>query len=233
MTDKLKKIVWNIEFDPFGNEIKHNHGRHGQYIRKVKNNLRFTGQYSDKETGLHQNYFRDYDPESGTYRQSDPIGLLGGMNTYSYGNNPVNTIDPYGLTETTWTLTLPRILLPALPVIAPALIPLIPPAIIIGGILYPSSIAEEPAIPQSIDKPKECDDNKPCPPCNPPVGTIGYVIHYDHPHNHMQPHVHYWQRNQNPTTCECFWNDLNGRETSLPPRPGSIPMPPEYWTRRK
>ena len=96
LTDKLKKIVWNVEFDPFGNEL-HKHGRHGQFIRKVKNNLRLPGQYFDKETGLHQNYFRDYDPETGTYPQSDPIGLLGGMNPYSYGNNPVNWIDPWGL----------------------------------------------------------------------------------------------------------------------------------------
>ncbi len=30
-------------------------------------NLRFAGQYFDKETGLHYNFFRDYDPETGRY----------------------------------------------------------------------------------------------------------------------------------------------------------------------
>jgi len=56
------------------------------------------GQYFDQETGLHQNYFRDYDPKTGRYIQSDPVGLLGGTNTYAYvRSNPLRLKDPSGL----------------------------------------------------------------------------------------------------------------------------------------
>ncbi|WP_304352225.1 RHS repeat domain-containing protein [Comamonas testosteroni] len=60
--------------------------------------LRFPGQIRDDETGLNYNYFRDYDPETGRYVQSDPIGLLGGTNTFAYVDaNPLMFVDPLGL----------------------------------------------------------------------------------------------------------------------------------------
>jgi RHS repeat-associated protein len=55
--------------------------------------------YYMPETGLFYNYFRDYDPQTGRYLESDPIGLGGGSpSTYAYaGGNPVSNIDPLGL----------------------------------------------------------------------------------------------------------------------------------------
>lgn len=61
-------------------------------------NLRFPGQYYDPETGKHYNYFRYYDPQTGRYITSDPVGLVGGLNTYAYAkSNPLVFIDQYGL----------------------------------------------------------------------------------------------------------------------------------------
>jgi RHS repeat-associated protein len=40
--------------------------------------LRFPGQFFDQSTKLRYNYFRDYDPRTGRYIESDPIGLQGG-----------------------------------------------------------------------------------------------------------------------------------------------------------
>jgi hypothetical protein len=47
---------------------------------------------------LHYNYFRDYDPQTGRYAKSDPIGLQGGLNTYAYvKSNPLRYVDSLGL----------------------------------------------------------------------------------------------------------------------------------------
>jgi RHS repeat-associated protein len=64
-------------------------------------NLRYPGQYYDSETGLNYNYFRDYDPQTGRYVESDPLGLVAGINTYSYVTaSPIFNIDSFGLDQT-------------------------------------------------------------------------------------------------------------------------------------
>ncbi len=48
--------------------------------------------------GLHYNWNRYYDPETGRYISPDPIGLAGGISLYGYaGGDSVNAIDPWGL----------------------------------------------------------------------------------------------------------------------------------------
>jgi RHS repeat-associated protein len=60
-------------------------------------NLRFPGQQYDPATGLHYNYFRDYDPSTGRYVESDPIGLKGGVATFVYSkSSPIEYSDSFG-----------------------------------------------------------------------------------------------------------------------------------------
>jgi len=93
MTDENQIVVWDVDYTPFGAAFG---------TATIENNLRFPGQYYDAESGLHYNYFRDYDPGIGRYIQSDPIGLRGGLNTYAYTySNPLRYIDPLGL-EVSW-----------------------------------------------------------------------------------------------------------------------------------
>ncbi len=69
----------------------------------VELNVRFPGQYFDRETGLHYNYSDTYDPISGRFISSDPIGLYGGANLFAYvKNNPNKYFDPYGLLLFEW-----------------------------------------------------------------------------------------------------------------------------------
>ena len=62
--------------------------------------LRLPGQRYDAETGLHYNYYRDYDSGLGRYIQSDPIGLIGGLNPFTYASYPTGQVDPRGLMGT-------------------------------------------------------------------------------------------------------------------------------------
>ena len=90
VTDPSGAVVWRANSDPFG--------KANVTISTVTMNLRLPGQYFDAETGMHYNYFRDYDPISGRYLQSDPIGLAGGINTYAYAlSNPLRYFDAEGL----------------------------------------------------------------------------------------------------------------------------------------
>ncbi|MFD5396834.1 putative T7SS-secreted protein [Streptomyces sp. NPDC127097] len=59
--------------------------------------LRFPGQYFDTEVALHYNFFRYYDPETGRYLSSDPLGLAPTPNPSTYVSNPHSAVDPLGL----------------------------------------------------------------------------------------------------------------------------------------
>ena len=90
MTNESQALVWDAVYEPFGNAYA--------ITGSATNNQRFPGQYFDQESGFAYNYFRDYDSSTGRYVQSDPIGLGGGSNTYSYvGNNPLTRWDFLGL----------------------------------------------------------------------------------------------------------------------------------------
>jgi RHS repeat-associated protein len=114
-------VVWRWDQDPFGTAMP-NQSPAG--LGTFVYNLRFPGQYFDAEIGLYYNYFRDFDPATGRYVESDPLGLGGGSySTYAYANgNPITSDDPTGEappgrtgTPTIPTLLPPNIAIPGTP----------------------------------------------------------------------------------------------------------------------
>jgi RHS repeat-associated protein len=96
-------VVWRWDSDPFGAATAN--ADPDSDASAFTYNLRFPGQYLDTESGLHYNYFRDYDPAIGRYVESDPIGLEDGANTYAYvGSSPIDSSDPSGLIRWTGTV---------------------------------------------------------------------------------------------------------------------------------
>ncbi len=96
ISNSANQVVWRWEGDQFGDVLP---------TGSLNFPLRHAGQYFDHEVGGFYNYFRDYDPITGRYVQSDPIGLDGGPNTYGYvSSNPLLRTDPKGLIEWSGTV---------------------------------------------------------------------------------------------------------------------------------
>lgn len=82
----------SYQYDPWG--------RTESASEQVENRFRFTGRDFDSQAGLYYLRARFYDPASGRFASEDPIGLLAGLNPYSYAaNSPLTLRDPFGLDE--------------------------------------------------------------------------------------------------------------------------------------
>jgi RHS repeat-associated protein len=96
LTNQAGEITWRSYSEAFGKTTVDTSVTPTTTAATI-NNLRFPGQYEDAETNTRYNYFRDYDSVTGRYVESDPIGLVAGVNTYTYVEaNPLTAFDPTG-----------------------------------------------------------------------------------------------------------------------------------------
>ena len=111
LTNAQGQLVWQANYKTWGSTVSEEwevKSLAGQQVHSLdqgdiptqedgkQQNLRFQGQYLDRETGLHYNTFRYYDVDIGRFVCPDPIGLGGGINLGSYSPNPLSWIDPWG-----------------------------------------------------------------------------------------------------------------------------------------
>jgi RHS repeat-associated protein len=95
VTDTANNVRWRWDSDAFGKSVPNGNPAG---LGAFEYNLRFPGQQYDALAGLHYNYFRDLDPATSKYTRSDPVGLLGGTNTYTYARGaPISLYDSLGL----------------------------------------------------------------------------------------------------------------------------------------
>jgi RHS repeat-associated protein len=86
--------LWKWDSLPFGESSPN---ENPSSLGVMTFNHRFPGQYRDGETGLYQNWHREYEARLGRYIESDPIGLRGGLNTFGYAlQDPLQFTDPTG-----------------------------------------------------------------------------------------------------------------------------------------
>jgi len=213
-------VVWNWDF--FGSAFGEN-----PPTGALTFNLRYPGQYYDQETGLNYNSARDYEPGTGRYIESDPVGLEGGLSTYSYANgDPLDAVDPSGLSH-----FFPGCNSGGCHAPAPA-----------PGPWSPNPGGSAPSRPNlggafmdaTLTLYRLCNPHRGCPPCKLLDGTEvqpGQISYrYDRlpattiQHGIAGDHLNLYKANQNPNNCKCFWQPQD--TVSPPPQPGWIPIQP-------
>lgn len=94
IADAAGNVVKQIDYDSFGNIIDDSNPAFDIPFG-------FAGGLYDNDTGLVRFGYRDYDPDVGRWTAKDPIFFAGG-DTDLFGyclNDPVNFVDPWGLTS--------------------------------------------------------------------------------------------------------------------------------------
>ncbi|UOO85616.1 RHS domain-containing protein [Neisseria dumasiana] len=95
MTDQLGNLLWYGEYSAWGRLKKDE-----RVYQHAHQPFRLQNQYCDEETGLHYNYFRYYEPDTGRFINQDPIRLVGGDNLYWFAPNGQGWHDFLGLRST-------------------------------------------------------------------------------------------------------------------------------------
>jgi RHS repeat-associated protein len=81
LANSTHQVIWRWDSSPFGDTPAE---ESPTGLAAFRYSLRFPGQQYDPETQSHYNYFRDYEPGTGRYLESDPAGLYFSINSFAY-----------------------------------------------------------------------------------------------------------------------------------------------------
>ncbi|HEX8409364.1 MAG TPA: RHS repeat-associated core domain-containing protein, partial [Thermoanaerobaculia bacterium] len=225
-TDATARIVWQVEYEPYGTVYA---ARRGEAKHQP---LRLPGQEGGGSGEVSYNVFRWYRSGWGRYTQNDPMGWVGQEYSYASGN-PVLHTDRLGLFDTgSAAKDAVKKAMDACgqkstsawggPVVGVIV------SLIFADDLNPEEFESQP---KKCHPDVKCKQN--CRPCIPPVGTLAYredTSPASPPHKGVPtPHWHLHRMNQNPYNCQCFWvpvPDNQGGFGPSPPPPGAVPITP-------
>jgi len=92
VTNSDGKLQARYDYDPYGQRTK--------LSGSLDVDFGYTGHYFHALTGLNLALYRAYNPTLGRWLSRDPISERGGFNLYGYvENNPVDAVDPVGLSK--------------------------------------------------------------------------------------------------------------------------------------
>lgn len=190
-------LVQSYDYSPYGSIT--------QSSGTTPTDYRYAGLFYHPASSLNLATFRAQEGMTGRFVNRDPIGETGGINLYGYDVNPVSGADPLGLTGAVVPVGEGVAFCVRYPEFCATIIHTI------ARICIPGNKADNTPIPAT--QPTACK------PCDPPAGTMCHDEDTGHLHNGWDPHYHIWTRNQNPQTCQCYWNKQNGSggATQYPP----------------
>ena len=236
MTDKDGNLLWFGNYTGWG-RLK----EETKVTDSVYQPFRLQNQYADRETGLHYNFFRYYEPDTGRFVNQDPIGLKGGGNFYQFSTNIQNMIDPWGLTAGSVAKGVLSVI--SIDIMTPDPSDAAWPKWIAYGVLISAAAATGVvALSESDTCSGKCqekpEEEKKCPPCKTISGriitpkTLGYRPLDVIPNNVKQhgvygSHHNIFEANQMPyPKCDCFWAKQKYVLKPNQLKPGMVPVEP-------
>lgn len=155
VTDNKGRVAESYSYDAYGaprRQDEERFERRSGFKSHLGNPFLFAGQRYEASLGLYDMRKRDYDPALGRFLSRDPLGLLAGSNLFAYcRNNPINFLDPMGLSRRSSVDTLLDLAESALQgAFMGALLATVGAELLVAGVVAAAAVTVEAAIASTV-----------------------------------------------------------------------------------